>query len=59
MALVVAEFFSIVGVDQTPPETMAELIAWMFTVAVGICLVSGVFRVIAKLAEVFLNWRRF
>lgn len=59
MALVIAEFFGVIGVDQTPPETMAELIPWIITIYIGVVLVSLVFRVIGKLLEMFLNWRKF
>lgn len=59
MALIVAEFFGVIGVDQVPPQTMAELIPYLLTVVIGVALVSGVFRVIGKLAELFMNWRRF
>lgn len=60
MADIVAEFFSIVGVNSYPPETLAELIPWAVTVFVGVALVCAVFGVIGKLAEVllsFLRWR--
>lgn len=59
MALIVAEFFGIIGVDMTPPANMAELIPYLLTVAVGVVLVSGVFRVIGKLAELIINYRRW
>ena len=59
MALIVAEFLGIIGVDAAPPATMAELIPYLLTVAVGVALVSGVFRVIGKLAELIMNGRRF
>lgn len=59
MALVVAEFFGIVGVDMVPPSNMAELIPYLLTVVVGVALVSGVFRVIGKLADLFMNFRRW
>lgn len=59
MAAVIAEFFGLVGVDQAPPATMAELIPWMFTLIIGLCLVSGVFGVIGKLIVLFLDRRRF
>ena len=59
MAVLVAEFFGIVGVDMVAPATMAELIPWILQVVVGLTLVSGVFRVIGKLADLFVNWRRF
>lgn len=59
MALIVAEFFQIIGVDAVPPSNMAELIPYLLTVVVGVALVSGVFRVIGHLAELLMNWRRF
>ena len=59
MAAVVAEFFQVIGVDPTPPETMAELIVWLVLIWIGVKLVCGVFRLFGKLTEIFLNWRRF
>ncbi|MCQ4807544.1 hypothetical protein NE626_12040 [Intestinimonas massiliensis] len=59
MAVLVAEFFSVIGVEATAPTNMAELIPYLLTVVIGVFLVSGVFRVIGKLAEIFLNWRRW
>ena len=59
MALVIAEFFGVIGVDPTPPETMAELIVWLALIYIGVVLVSLVFRVLGKLLEMFLNWRKF
>lgn len=59
MALVISEFFQIIGLDMVPPENMAELIPYLLTVLVGVALVSGVFRVIGKLAEVSMHFRRW
>ena len=59
MAAVVAEFFQVIGVDPTPPETIAELIVWLVLIWIGVKLVCGVFRLFGKLTEIFLNWRRF
>ena len=59
MALVVAEFFGVIGVDMIPPQNMAELIPYLLTVVVGVVLVSGVFRVLGKLADVLMNFRRW
>lgn len=59
MAALVAEFFEIIGVDMIPPSNLAELIPYLLTVVVGVALVSGVFGVIGKLAEVLLNFRRW
>lgn len=59
MAVIVAEFFQIIGVDAVPPSTLAELIPYLLTVFVGVALVSAVFKVIGKLAEIIMNWRRF
>lgn len=57
--MIVAEFFGIIGVDVVLPTNMAELIPYLLTVVVGIALVSGVFRVIGKLADLILNFRRW
>jgi uncharacterized membrane protein len=59
MALVVADFFGIIGVDIVPPSNMAELIPYLLTVTVGLVLVCGVFRVIGKLAELIINYRKW
>ena len=59
MALLVAEFFSIVGVDAVPPSTLAELIPYMLSVLVGVCLESGVFAVIGKLLNLILDFTRW
>lgn len=58
MAEVVSEFFLIVG-SEVPPDNLAELIPYLLTVQVGIALVSGVFRVIGRLAEAIMDFRRF
>ncbi len=59
MAPVIAEFFGIIGVGQAPPETLAELIPYLLTVLVGVALVSGVFRVIGRIVELFMDFRRW
>ena len=59
MAAVVAQFFQIIGVDSTPPTNMAELIPYLLTVAVGMFLVSVVFRLIATIVRALLSVRRF
>lgn len=59
MAHVVAEFFQVVGVDTAPPETMSELILWMALIYISVHLVCGVFRLLGKLMEFFVHWRRF
>ena len=58
MAWIVSDFLSIIEAD-VPPSTLAELIPYLLQVMIGICLVSGVFRVIGKIAEVFTNFRRW
>lgn len=59
MADIIAEFFQVVGIEATPPETMAELIPYLLTVLIGVVLVSGVFAVLGKLADVVLDFTRF
>ena len=59
MAMIVSEFFQLVGLDMTPPESMSELIPYLLVFMVGVTLVSGVFRVIGRLAELLIGWRRW
>lgn len=59
VAVLIAEFFSIVGVDMLPPSTLAELIPYLLTVLVGVALVSAVFGIIGKIAEVLLDFMRW
>lgn len=59
MALVIAEFFQVVGLEQTPPSDLAELIPYLLTIFLAVFLVSAVFGVIGKLAELLLNYRRW
>lgn len=58
MALVVAQFFSMIGLDPVP-DTMGELIPWQLTVYVGVALVMGVFRVIGKIVQILIDGRRW
>lgn len=59
MAPVIAEFFGIIGVGRYTPENLAELIPYLLTVLVGVALVSGVFRVIGRLVELLMDFRRW
>ena len=59
MAAVVAEFFQVIGLVMVPPETLAELIPYLLQIGVGVVLVSGVFGVIGKLAEIILDFTRW
>ncbi len=58
MAALVAQFFGMIGVDMLPPGNLAELIPYILTVVVGCVLVSAVFGVVGKLAEVLFSFRR-
>ena len=59
MAGVVCEFFELVGMEEMPPETLAELIPYLFHFVVSVALVSGVFAAVGKIGSVFMNFRRF
>lgn len=59
MAEVVSEFFTVVWVDMIPPDNLSELIPYLLSVFVSVALVSGVFRVIGRLAEAIMDYRRF
>jgi len=47
------------GLDMVPPDNLSELIPYLLTVLVGVVLVSGVFRVIGRLAEAVMDFRRW
>lgn len=59
MAELISEFFGLVGLAETPPETLAELLPYIFHFVVGVALVSGVFAAVGKIGSVFMNFRRF
>ena len=59
MAEVVSEFFTVVWMDMIPPDNLSELIPYLLSVFVSVAMVSGVFRVIGRLAEVIMDFRRF
>lgn len=59
MAEIIAEFFGVIGEDVIPPDNLAELIPYLLTVLIGVALVSTVFRVIGRLAEVIMDFRRW
>lgn len=59
MAEIIAEFFGVIGVDAIPPDNLAELIPYLLTVLIGVALVSTVFRVIGRLAEAIIDFRRW
>lgn len=59
MAVVVAQFFGVIGVDFVPPSNMAELIPYLITVAIGVFLVGQVFRLVSGLIQAMFSIRRF
>lgn len=54
MAAVVSNFFEITGANA-----LSELIPWLMTVIVGICLVFGVLGMFGVMASLFTNRGRF
>lgn len=59
MAEEVSEFFTVVWMDMIPPDNLSELIPYLLSVFVSVAMVSGVFRVIGRLAEAIIDFRRF
>ena len=59
MAEVVSDFFTVVWMDMIPPDNLSELIPYLLSVFVSVAMVSGVFRVIGRLAEAIIDFRRF
>lgn len=39
-----AQFFGVIGLNTTPPQTMAELIPYLLTVFLGIALIAAIFK---------------
>ena len=58
MAQIVADFLGIIGPDIIPPTNMEELIPYIFTIVIGIFLISAVFRVVAGIAVELFSMRR-
>lgn len=58
MAVLVAQFFQICGIGAAPTN-LAELIPYLLTVFVGVFLVSAVFGLIGKLAEMLIDFTRW
>lgn len=59
MALIISDFFQLIGLDVVPPENLGELIPYLMVFFVGVVLVSGVFRILGKLADLLIGWRRW
>ena len=59
MAAVIAEFFQVIGEDMTPPANLAELIPYLIKIVIGVALVSGVFGMIGKVADIIINFRKW
>lgn len=59
MAELITDFFGLVGIAETPPETLAELIPYLFHFVVGVALVSGVFRAVGTIGGHFMDFRRY
>lgn len=55
MAAVISNFLGLIGLEQYPPTTMVELIPYLVYLLIGVVLVSGIFRVIGKIAEAFIS----
>ena len=59
MAELIAEFFGVIGVDKTPPHTLAELIPYQLTVNIGMALVTNVFWIFGRLIRTVVDFRRW
>lgn len=57
MALVVAEFFEIMGISLVPPTNIQELIPYLLTIFIGLFLISVVFGIIGGLFRLLFDFR--
>lgn len=58
MAEIVAEFFGIIGLELTAPQTMSELIPYVLQIVVALALVLGVFECIKCIISSILSGSR-
>ena len=57
MAGLVTDFLAITGAGPVP-ATMSELIPWLITVIVGICMLCAMFRTMGVIASLFTaRWK--
>ncbi len=54
----IVQFFELVGVSPTAPETFPELMTWFIYIFVGFMLVLAVFHVIGTILGCFFNISR-
>lgn len=54
----VMQFFELVGVSPSAPETFPELVTWFVYIFVAVMLVLGVFHVIGSIVDTFFGLRR-
>ena len=59
MASVITDFFGLIGISDVPPETLGELVPYLFRFVSGVALVSGVFAAVGKIGSVFMDFHRF
>ncbi|MBD5530598.1 MAG: hypothetical protein HDQ98_00125 [Lachnospiraceae bacterium] len=58
MSDTIMQFFELVGVSASAPETFPELITWFVYIFVAVMLVLGVFHVIGNIVNTFFSIRR-
>ena len=54
----IMQFFEVVGVSPSVPETFPELVTWFVYIFVAVMLVLGVFHVIGSIVNTFFSIRR-
>lgn len=55
MTNIMAEWFSVIGIDMVPPQTFSELIPYLLTVAVGVGLVLYILKMFKALVKFVLR----
>lgn len=54
----IMQFFELVGVSPTAPETFPELLTWFVFIFIGTMLVLGVFHVIGSILTCFFSIKK-
>jgi hypothetical protein len=53
MVQVIAQLCGIIGIDLTPPQTMAEVLPWMLQAVIGLALIWFFFSMVRMFVSQF------
>lgn len=57
MADLMAQLFAVIGVDITPPQTIAELIPYLLTVLIAVAVIGKILSIFGNFTNRFIGGR--